>query len=147
MSPQTYRIMHATRKVKVPKCGIDALVYLANIRRIENKGKNTILSVMDIVNDVSTIFGVEVDEIISQSRKQDLVMLRYLCMYLSRKITFHSVTHIGKVLGGRDHTSVLHGLERFQNLLQTKDDWVLVIWDKYIIHSKIWQELHEQSIK
>ena len=51
---------------------------------------------------------------------QPLATHRQIAMYLCRELTDLSLPKIGKVLGGRDHTTVMHGINKIKKLL-TKD--------------------------
>jgi chromosomal replication initiator protein len=39
-------------------------------------------------------------------------------MYLSRQLTHASLSEVGRAFGGKDHTTVLHGVEKIQQMLQ-----------------------------
>ena len=58
-------------------------------------------------------------------RKQEklkIVMPRQIAMYLCRDIIDTSLKTIGKNLGNRDHTTVMHGIEKIEKELQTNDN-------------------------
>jgi chromosomal replication initiation ATPase DnaA len=80
----------------------------------------------DIVAFVAHHRGVSSAEIISPTRLGDIVRARQEVMYLARQQTFsdgrhrYSFTMIGKLLGGRDHTTVLHGVRQHGKRL---DEW------------------------
>lgn len=52
------------------------------------------------------------EEIISEKRNQPVVYARFLAIWVLRHTCGHSLTAIGKQLGGRDHTSIMNGLSR-----------------------------------
>lgn len=62
-----------------------------------------------ILNKVSKICNVPIEKIREESRQQHLVLARHFCMYLSKKYTKQSLGAIGQMLGGRNHSTVLHG--------------------------------------
>ena len=43
---------------------------------------------------------------------------RHVCMFLARKMTAHSLEEIGGYMGGRDHTTVMHGYQRIKDNVQ-----------------------------
>jgi chromosomal replication initiator protein len=43
-------------------------------------------------------------------------------MYLAKKLTAHSFPRIGKLMGGKDHTTVLHGTRRIQAMLDAGNE-------------------------
>ena len=69
----------------------------------------------DIIKIVSEHFGITVAEITSRKKSRDIVYPRQLCMYLSRTLTDAAQSLIGKKLGNRDHTTVIHGYEKIQS--------------------------------
>jgi transcription initiation factor TFIIIB Brf1 subunit/transcription initiation factor TFIIB len=52
--------------------------------------------------------GVTVEEIISQTRRHEVVVARSIFINLVKELTPMSLVNIGKMLDGRDHTSILH---------------------------------------
>lgn len=69
--------------------------------------------IFDIVKDVSARHGIPVREVLGNSRKRPVVLARQEVMYLARLETKHSLPVIGRHLGGRDHTTVLHGIRAY----------------------------------
>ena len=55
----------------------------------------------------------------SHRRTANLVRPRQIAMYLSRSLTAASLPEIGRRMGGRDHTTVLHGYRKITRLLET----------------------------
>jgi hypothetical protein len=55
-------------------------------------------------------YGVSQVEIVSARRSREVVRARHHLMWLLRKETHWSLPHIGRFLGGRDHTTVMHGI-------------------------------------
>ena len=68
------------------------------------------LGVNKIIADFAMQKGVSVDDLTGPDRKQPIVRYRQELMLLLRQNTDLSLTQIGARLGGRDHTTVLHGL-------------------------------------
>ncbi|MFC4666836.1 chromosomal replication initiator protein DnaA [Falsiporphyromonas endometrii] len=62
-----------------------------------------------ILDKVSKICNVPIDKIRENNRQQHLVLARHFCMYLSKKYTTQSLGAIGQMLGGKNHSTVLHG--------------------------------------
>lgn len=75
-----------------------------NVSSVENTG-----SMRAILDEVARSYRVSVDDILSQSRCRDLTVPRQHAMWLMCRQTRFSRVKIGKFLGGRDHTTVLHG--------------------------------------
>jgi chromosomal replication initiator protein len=57
-------------------------------------------------------FGTSVEDLIGRSRTAKIALQRQIIMYLIREETGASLPQIGDLLGGRDHTTVMHGCER-----------------------------------
>lgn len=57
-------------------------------------------------------FKISQAELLSRSRLEPVAWARQAAMYLSRELTNHSLPHIGRAFGGRDHTTVLHACRR-----------------------------------
>lgn len=65
-----------------------------------------------IIDVVAEHFGISSEDIVSKRRNSEFVQPRQICMYLCRKLTTESLQSIGKSLGKKDHTTVIHGIEK-----------------------------------
>jgi chromosomal replication initiator protein len=71
-----------------------------------------------ILSTVAEITGVSVTEITGDKRSRPVVESRHLVMYLARELTDASLPKIGDRIGGRDHTTVLHAVEKIAKLMR-----------------------------
>lgn len=71
-----------------------------------------------IMSVVAEATGVSVTEITGDKRSRSIVESRHLVMYLARELTDASLPKIGERLGNRDHTTVLHAIEKIAKLMQ-----------------------------
>jgi chromosomal replication initiator protein len=72
-----------------------------------------------IINQVTSHFKVSLAEIRGRGRSKDIVVPRQVAMYLLREETGASLVEIGQLLGGRDHSTVMHGIARMEKGLET----------------------------
>ncbi len=70
-----------------------------------------ILNIDTIVEYCAKIFDISKDHIRAKSRKKNIVKARQVAMYLSKKLTNHSLVSIGLHFGGRDHSTVIHSID------------------------------------
>jgi len=70
------------------------------------------LSMEDILRVVTEHFSVKLSELQSKRRTKAIAHPRQIGMYLVRTATRHSLEEIGGFFGGRDHSTVLYGVER-----------------------------------
>ena len=75
-----------------------------------------------IINVVAEHFGITSDDITSKRRNSEFVQPRQICMYLCRKLTQESLQSIGKALGKKDHTTVIHGIDKVTEEIQTNEE-------------------------
>lgn len=80
---------------------------------------DTPLTIDDILEKVCNHFNVTVSAVNSKSRKRDLVVARQVSMYLAQKYTKMPASRIGKLVGGRDHSTVIHSCMQVENRLKT----------------------------
>ncbi len=73
----------------------------------------------DILRTVCEVFGVSEKDLLGKQRKREIVRPRHVAMYLLREETGSSLVEIGRTLGGRDHTTVMHGIENVENGLNS----------------------------
>jgi chromosomal replication initiator protein len=88
---------------------------VSNIVRIEEK-EQSVKSIRDLV---CTTLNVSVENLISNSRKREIVQARQIAMYFAKKYTKDSLTNIGNVIGKRNHATVLHACKTVQDLIET----------------------------
>jgi len=74
-----------------------------------------------ITDTVCEHYGVRKEDILSKKRNTDIVVPRQIIMYLCREYTDASLEEIGKLLGKKDHTTVMSGINKIKNL-QGKDE-------------------------
>jgi chromosomal replication initiator protein len=72
----------------------------------------------DVIDAVSEAFRVSLQELSGRSRKREISTPRQVAMYLLREETGASLVDIGRTLGGRDHTTILHGIEKIERDLE-----------------------------
>ncbi len=75
-----------------------------------------------ILSIVAESTGVSVTEITGDKRSRTVVESRHLAMYLARELTDLSLPKIGDQIGNRDHTTVLHAVEKIAKLMQQDRD-------------------------
>ena len=76
------------------------------------------LTPQSIIQSVAKYFGLALDDLTGKSRDKSIVLPRQIAMYLVREETTSSLEHIGQLLGGRDHTTVMHGWDKISAALQ-----------------------------
>ncbi|MDR2804087.1 MAG: chromosomal replication initiator protein DnaA [Dysgonamonadaceae bacterium] len=81
------------------------------------KMKKQQITLEKIQDVVSAYFKIDIDQIHSKSRKREIVQARQVTMFLSKKYTDHSYSHIGNMVGKRDHATVLHACKTIQDNL------------------------------
>ena len=76
------------------------------------------VSAAGIISEVAAIAGVNVADIKSELRFQSLVRPRQFAMWRVRQqFPYRSLPEIGRIFGGRDHTTVMHGISRVNRLI------------------------------
>ena len=75
-----------------------------------------------IVELVAKEWQTTVEALLGRDRSQKIVQPRQVAMYLLRKETDASLPQIGEVLGGRDHTTVMHSIDKITSDIETKAD-------------------------
>ena len=73
-----------------------------------------------ILDATSASYGFSVDAICGPSRTRPLVTARQVAMYLTRVLTDYSYPAIGRVFGNRDHTTVIHAVDKITGQMQER---------------------------
>mgnify|MGYP002623897641 CR=1 FL=1 len=76
------------------------------------------LTIDDIVETVCNHFNVRTSDVSSRSRKQEYVVARQVSMYLAQKYTKMPASRIGKLVGGRDHSTVIHSCSQIEKRMK-----------------------------
>ena len=79
------------------------------------------VTVERIQRRVAEFFSVTLEELRGKRRHRTIVLPRHLAMYLARELTEASLPEIGRSFGGRDHTTILHALDKIHSHLQHDD--------------------------
>ena len=93
-----------------------------NILKHQTAQAGTALSVEQILDVVATWFDLSQEELLSASRKQSLVFARHVAMFLCRKHLGLSFPELGRAFGGRDHSTVLYGCRKIEDMQQRDKD-------------------------
>ncbi len=80
-----------------------------------------------IIQVVADHFGISIADILSAKRKSEIVYPRQIAMYLCRKCTNEPLTSIGKYMGDRDHTTVIHGADKIEKEISINENTKNVI--------------------
>ncbi len=99
-------------------CNIDMALVERVVKRAV-KVDNMPLTIDDILDRVCRTYEVTPNAVKGRSRKKELVVPRQLAMYIANKYTNIPVTRIGKLIGSRDHSTVLHSISKVEEMLKT----------------------------
>jgi chromosomal replication initiator protein len=75
-------------------------------------------SLEDITRIVASYYKVKVSDILGKRRTKLITLPRHICMFLARRLTSHSLQEVGGYYGGRDHSTVLHGIHRIEDAVE-----------------------------
>jgi chromosomal replication initiator protein len=73
-----------------------------------------------ILDATSATFGFSVEDICGTNRRRPLVTARQVGMYVCRELTDFSYPAIAREFGGRDHTTVIHAVEKISGLMKER---------------------------
>lgn len=74
-----------------------------------------------IIEVVSEHFHISVDQMISKTRSSDVAKPRQIAMYLCKNMTDSPLDTIGSLLGGRDHSTIIHGIKKVTEEYETNE--------------------------
>jgi chromosomal replication initiator protein len=74
-----------------------------------------------ILDETAKYFSLSPADLMSKSRSRPLTQARHIAMYLTRECTGLSLLKIGEIFGGRDHTTVLHGIRKVEDEMRARD--------------------------
>lgn len=90
-------------------------------------GEKKQLSIEKIKIVVAEYYNISSNELSSKIRTSKITMARHIAMYLSRTLLTASLSQIGNEFGGRDHTTVINGIEKVEKMLKNNEDYLIAI--------------------
>lgn len=82
--------------------------------------KTRVITPQLILDETASLFGWSVTDLCGSSRRRPLVTARQVGMYVFRELTDYSFPRIAEVFGGRDHTTVMHAVEKIKRQMTEK---------------------------
>ena len=99
---------------------------LADILRASDRK----VSIEEIQRKVAEHYNIRLSDMIGPKRLRAVARPRQVAMYLSKQLTSRSLPEIGRRFGGRDHTTIMHGVKKIEELMaidsQLSDDLVML---------------------
>ncbi len=99
---------------------ISKLLAQESMKNILDSGRPLGLTMDRIARAVAAHYDLTVEEMKAKSNSRAIAMPRQVAMYLCKQLTRHSFPEIGREFGGKHHTTVMHSVEKIENL--TKED-------------------------
>ena len=94
------------------------------------KDRSDIVPTADvIIDEVCKFYNIDADALRGQSRTKDVSLARQIAMYQIRSMTNLSLKEIGKEFDGRDHTTVLHSIDRIEKMVKVDPEIKEIIKD------------------
>ena len=119
-------IFYVSEMKQVEKIDLDvAIEAVQNITNIKNAAAQ--LSEQKIINVVSNYYKLSPNELTGKTRTGQIALARHIAMYLIRINIDIPLTKIGAMFGGRDHTTVMNGILKVENMLKTDESLKVVI--------------------
>jgi chromosomal replication initiator protein len=84
--------------------------------------KRSFISIEEVIRCVAKHYGLKPGELKSPKRAKPITRARQVAMYLCRELTSESFPEIGSRFGGRDHATVIHGVNKITALLEVDSD-------------------------
>jgi chromosomal replication initiator protein len=76
-----------------------------------------VITIEQVQRKVCDLFGLKSSDLKAKNRTKTIAFPRQVAMYLARQLTHASLAEIGRAFGGKDHTTVLHAVDKIQGLL------------------------------
>lgn len=103
---------------KTSKIDVDTII--ESVSGIKSKkDKNQTLTEDRIIEVVGDYYHLTEEQIKSKVRTSQIALARQICMYLCRSLLNTPFVQIGKIFGGRDHSTVMTAVEKVETLLKT----------------------------
>jgi chromosomal replication initiator protein len=77
------------------------------------------VSIDHIIEKTAAFYGVPINNVLEKNKRKEVAVCRQVAMYISKKLTNHSLKSIGLNFGGRDHSTVIHAVEVVEELINS----------------------------
>jgi chromosomal replication initiator protein len=111
-------VAYASLKGEEPTPGLVRHV----LRRLGQDRSPDVCGLSEIVDAAAQEFGVTPESLLARDRRPTVAAARQVAMYLARELTDHSLPEIGRGIGGRNHTTVLHAVNRIGAAVRSDPD-------------------------
>ena len=81
---------------------------------VADSDPGVVVTIPEIIDVVAAHFRLEASDLVGNRRTKEIAHARQVAMYLSRELTGLSLNLIGGKFGGRDHTTVMYGVEKIR---------------------------------
>jgi chromosomal replication initiator protein len=89
------------------------------LRRLGEETAPDACGLSEIIDASAQEFGVQPESLMARDRRPTVATARQVAMYLARELTEHSLPEIGRGIGGRNHTTVLHAVNRISAAMRS----------------------------
>jgi len=86
------------------------------------RSSDRVISIEEIQKKVAEHYNIKMSDMSSSKRTRSVSRPRQIAMYLSKNLTSKSFIEIGRKFGGKDHTTVMHGLKTIDKLKETDSE-------------------------
>jgi len=85
--------------------------------------KKKVITVEEIQKNIAAFYNIKVSDIKSKKKNKAFIKPRHTAMFLTRQLTNLSLPEIGRHFGGRDHSTVLHAIQKIENMTKNDPDF------------------------
>ena len=94
---------------------------------IDTKRSKTKVSSSKILNAVSSYYSISVSQLTGKIKTAQIVNARHIAIYLIRQMLDMPLKQIGEIFSNRDHTTIMHSINKVEKMLKTNKDLNIVI--------------------
>lgn len=91
------------------------------LESVLSRSRKRSLKPREVLEVVSDFFDIKINDLLSPKRNRDIALPRQVAMYILRENLHQSFPQIAKILGGRDHTTIMHGFRKIKNIVKKKE--------------------------
>ncbi|MGB9911485.1 MAG: chromosomal replication initiator protein DnaA [Microgenomates group bacterium] len=113
------KLINETETKKIP---ITQELVTALLGNVNGLSPQKYVKPKEMISTVASHFNLKVSELLGSRRTKTIALARQVLMYLLRTDLKLPLEEIGKILGGRDHSTIIHGVEKITNLLPESED-------------------------